>query len=230
MKKYFLNVVFLCLCAGFVFVGCDKDDDDPETSTVAGNKITATVSAQGVAKVKALIYDYDGGGIGTAIAECDYSNGGFTLALPETVDAKNLGTINDMFPSEISVSDKNAKLGSLETIGYSADGAEAGTFWYESKTCDAYYIYTDRNVTIKGSFTDEYDDDKYVCNVSFVKGWNIVYEIESKKDDVYTYTSTSSNPGGLSWVFYSRYEYEPYQAKSAAKSVGSKKRLFKGLK
>jgi hypothetical protein len=105
-----------------------------------------------------------------------------------------------------------------------------GSFYYESKTCDAYYTYVDRNVTIKGSFTDELDDETYICNVSLVKGWNIVYEIESKKDDVYTYTSTTSNPGGLSWVFYSRSEYEPYQAKSAAKSAGSKKLLFRGLK
>jgi hypothetical protein len=162
MKKYFLNVVCLCLCAGFVFVGCKDDDDDPGTSVVAGNKITATVSAQGVAKVKALV-----AGTSTPIAECDYSNGGFTLTLPETVDAERLGTMGDEFPSEISVSDKNAKGCELMTVGYNVNGGEAGTFWYESKTCDAYYTYTDRNVTVKGSFTDEYDDDKLLSNKLF---------------------------------------------------------------
>jgi hypothetical protein len=212
-------------------VGCKDDDDGPETSTVAGNKITATVSASGVVKVKAFIDagHYDGER-SPAIAECDYSNG-FTLALPETVDTKYLDPIDAWFLSgnEVSTSDENAKMNELVIAGYNADGNRTGTFYYESKTWDAIFVYADRNVTVTGSYTYS-DGDKEIYNISLVKGWNIVYITGSEKNDVVTDTYTTSNPGGMSWVFDNWGDYDSYQAKSAAKSAGSKKRLFRGLK
>lgn len=211
-------------------MGCDKDDDDPETSVVAGNKITATVSAPNVAKVKAMVYYEGEGDVGgeSIIAECDYSNGGFTLTLPENVDAKYLETLSNYeFEDGISISDKNVKTCSIDIYGYNAAGAEAGTFWYESKTCEAGFMYVDRNVTVTGSHTYS-DGEKEVYNMSLVKGWNIVYMTETEKDDVYTYTATTSNPGGLSWVFYSRDDDESYQG--AARFAASKKLMLRGLK
>ncbi|MDR1172831.1 MAG: hypothetical protein LBL24_10285 [Bacteroidales bacterium] len=197
MKKYFLNVGFLCLCAGFVFVGCNKDDDDLETSVVADNKITVTVDAPNVAVVKARMDDYEGDGDAT-MDECDYSNGGFALTLPATLDAEYLEPLVDVFPSGISVSDKNTKMGDLLIYGHNADGASIGAFYYGSNTCNGEYTYVDRNVTITGSYTDG-DGYKTVFNVSLVKGWNIVYSTETEK----ICTVTTSNPGGLSWYFES---------------------------
>ncbi len=233
MKKYFLNAVCLCLCAGFVFTSCKKDDDGPGTSSIEDNKITATVSASNVDNVKALVDvsgDNMGNLTGTSVANSSFSNG-FTLTLPATVDAKYLEEFDDDdFPSGISVSDKSAKTGEIVIVGYDKAGAQLGTFWYASNTWDAGFIYADKNVTITGSGTDKYGDTE-VYNVSLVKGWNIIYGTETEKNDVSTYTYTTSDPGGLKWVFddYSDYSYQSASV-SKSKIAGSKKLMAKGLK
>ncbi|MDR1155405.1 MAG: hypothetical protein LBL04_11915 [Bacteroidales bacterium] len=245
-KKYFLNAACLCLCAGFAFTACNKDDDGPEASPI--ESITATVengSSYDLDQVKASI-DYAGGSY--EVVSGSYTNGGFTLTLPKTVDARYLKPLFDeedleLFGSGIKVSDTNAKTAFLYIAGYKSN-VPKGSFWYikelsASSEIEAEIVYVDRDVTVTGSGT--FFGDKEVMNISLKKGWNMWYDTETTTGTTTERTSATSDPGGLKWIFYKYggnddpveddHAEDPIPEQgSAAKFFGSKKFPFKSLK
>ncbi len=195
MKKYFLNAACLCLCAGLAFTSCDKDDESPETNSI--NPIVATV-------VDGSSYDPDRveGYLGNSLnplATAPYSNGGFTLTLPETVDDEYLQKQLVELADEFTVSDTNAKTNYLQIYGYKSNNI-MGEFRYmnpsTSMKIEAHYMYSDRDVSVTGSRL-MYDDENLVYDLYLKAGWNIVYMIPSSTGITYS----ASDPGGFVWTF-----------------------------
>ena len=164
--KFFVAVFFV---SSIILAGCDedKDKDDAESEEISTiNKITATVEGGSqyndkVSKVKFVI---DGSQY-FVLATGNYSNGGFTIELPQTVDAKYLEELD--FSSSVTVSNENAKILWWTYFGgVDADDEYFCEFIYgklDKYTWDPYYasdftnvlyIYVDSNVNISGTETD----------------------------------------------------------------------------
>lgn len=247
MKKTFLSFgLFLALgLTTTVFNSCEKDDDfDGGTTDVNTSKITATNVINGTTKiktVKALAYwvsDDEDNGIDT-IAQAPYQNNGFTLELPATLGAKYLEPLNEVDLEGFFVSDRNFKSHILYgLIGYNEEDDKIGHFFLEEENDDSehytFWIYVDRDVTIKGEYNEV--DDGYIIkyDLSLKKGWNIVYHSQTESyengRDLYSYTISNNKPSGVNytWNFYDNYAYS--SARVALKSAKNSKSFFSKLK
>lgn len=231
MKKYFFSAVCLCLCAGFAFMGCKKDDDGPGTNSVSN--LTAKVESGSTYNskidiVKALMED------NYAAATGNYANGEFTLDLSGTVSSKYLDNIGEDLPKGVKVSDESVIGGFIDIIVGYKSGDRVGTFYYEKVSSNsetwAIFLYVDKDVTITGSGSDKDGDytDNYTFNISLKKGWNMIYETYSENGKISTDTYTTSDPGGLKWYFDDDSDYKSYQSVVISKSKIAG--MFKNLK
>ena len=192
------------------FTSCNKDDD-PIVSGAFDGVITAQVENGNiynnlVKRVTASLWD-DDDDVEVVLASAPYANGGFTLTLPQTVDAKFLWPFDDdEFGPDVHISDKDAQttyvsdveayssssgdFDDYDQVGYFNfykdvfDGnevTETGTYSYAY----AMFMYADRDVNIAGTETssETYEGVTYTYiarwSVSLKKGWNIVYDTGS---------------------------------------------------
>ncbi|HDP75508.1 MAG TPA: hypothetical protein ENN49_06505 [Bacteroidales bacterium] len=237
-KTIFYFGLFLALgLTGVVFNSCDKDDDtDGGTNDGQVFKITATNVINDSAEiktVKAIVYwesgDYDYGS--DAIAQAPYQNNGFTLELPEILDAKYLETLDAEDLEEIFVSDNNFKFCTLDDLnGYNSEDEKIGEFYLVGVKEDGVYftfwLYVDRDVTINGEYSeiDEEDNEEYIeiYDLTLKKGWNVVYasEMESPDRHVYTATISSKKPSDVNYAWYfSSYDDLTYHKSSASQAL-----------
>ena len=214
ITKKLLMLLSIAVCIGIS--SCSNDDDD---SSGGGNPSVIDVKVENgneyndwIATVKALIVEdegrYSDGGyywIGYEVASCEYKNGGFKLNLPSSIPSQYLEPWYDEDDEDynyIHVSDKNAKVQNIWILAYNEQGREIGCFSLEGSNAnfdvETWYIYADRNFTVKGTVED--DEDKFVCDLSFKKGWNIIYDKDI--EDVGNTISTSKPSGvTLKWYF-----------------------------
>ena len=161
------------------------------------------------ASVKAIIRTYKQDSYGKRyweeyeIAFVKYENGKFELNelnFPETVPDMYLGTVLDNFfpiPEIEGISDIQAKIGFVEIYANNSAGNLNGGFNLRSDKSFAFYIYADRNFTVKGS--DKYGD---VFDCSFEKGWNIRYNYSYNSQEKYiTYTTQRPLNEDFRWHF-----------------------------
>jgi hypothetical protein len=192
------------------------------------NTITAKVEAGSSLNGKidtvevVLGYKKDNGNYGYyAVANAPYSNGGFTLQLPEDVSDTYLEALNDM-PDGLNVSNPNVKIGWTLIRAYEK-GANVGRRFYLGTGITAtdwrsQLIYSNGDVSMTGSFTDEGDISKY--NVHLKKGWNIMYEKSTDKgNDAYEFEITTTAPSGAKWYYEN--DYSDYENKNENSSNGS---------
>jgi hypothetical protein len=199
---------------------CDKDDDGDDkkdenpTSVIADNTITATVENGNsyndeIDTVKAVIvlsmkYDSETGKDRIEyyeVARSAYSNGKFTLKLPETVSDSYLSGFDEMWdgegiPDGVTVNNTNVKVEFMDIFAYKS-GKIVGRF-YAGYTNEPEiltgYVYVNGDVSITGT---DVDGDKY--NLHFKKGWNIEYMIDN--DD--TNEETTQAPDvTLKWYYH----------------------------
>ena len=203
------------------FTSCNKDDD-PFKDLVSGafdGVITAQVengNAYNNLVKRVGIGTWEGWNqeqgidIFTVFASAPYANGGFTLTLPQTVEAEFLSPWDDdddEFYSDLKISDKNAQIMGMAEFGaYSSTssdfddydrvgwihfgkeefdgnyGTGTGTYNYAR----ALFVYADRDVAMVGTVTwsDTWDGVTYTQiekhSVSLKKGWNIMYFTQSE--------------------------------------------------
>jgi len=169
-----------------------------------------------VATVKAFARGFE-------VVSSPYQNKGFTLNLSKTVPEQYLQYILihfwDYYYYDIPahfVSDRNSKCGILDISAFDNSDKVNGLFtlrerkqvedeYYEyfRDYIRAYYIYADRDFTIKG-----FDNpNQYDC--SFKKGWNIVYLLWHNDYSHYPDIMTTTKPANsnLKW-YYSENYYE----------------------
>ena len=155
------------------FHSCKKDDADLVSGAFDG-KITVTgienpdehaMHAQ-VRQVRVMEYFSPS----TTFASANYTDGGFTLTLPQTVSDGDLYSIEEedsTFPNE-NVSDKNARIAIVDIYAFDGDNKRIGGF-YESNDANnvgVLFVYADRDVTVRSKRH----------SVSMKRGWNRVYE------------------------------------------------------
>ena len=144
--------------------------------------------------VKALLIDDE-----TVVATGTYSNGGFTIELPSTVDEQYLFPISlfaddhddeDIIKNDIKFSNPNVKACNAYIYGFDKSDAAiydcSTDFYYDTKPPgwrgskdDRFYtggviIYVNGDVSITGSLINDWSDDEHY-NIFLKKGWNIMY-------------------------------------------------------
>ena len=208
MKKVVLNYLVIAAFAVLAaFTSCNKDGDENVGSVI--DKITANV--EGGAKYNGVITKVK---LGTGnrdekeevLATGNWSNGGFTIELPKTVDAKYLEPMfdEDNIPPTVTISNKDAKFCETWIIGYDKDDKYVDGFIYGNKNKEvnthywAEYIYADSDINISGTYEDR------VLSISLKKGWNVTYTTMScKREDEITRCTMerflSTTVSGMKW-------------------------------
>ena len=193
-NKQWLSMLFIAaLVLSATFTSCDKDDEDGGTI----DKITATVEGGAkyngvISKVK-LGLDIDDEIV--VIATGDWSNGGFTIELPKTVDAKYL----EPFSGNVKVSgpivagfDEDDEFVTIFVCGKKENGPPLPypdvNYYYR-----AYYIYSDSDLNVSDEF-------------SLKKGWNFKHVATGAfviVDGGYVFldeqSTFSNNVSGMKW-------------------------------
>ena len=234
--------IVACVFASIILASC-KDNNSSDSSTI--DKVTARVEYGNeyndyIDEVWGVIY-YDDWEEEYVAERSKYVNGGFTIDLPSTVSNTYLTDIMDElgwiqeYPNG-SISDKSAKIGLIWFEAYD-DGYYLGDFEYykyeENETPSNYsvrgayavFIYTDKNVSLKGSYSETGDSwrEEETINLNLKKGWNQIFETfeysfnENTGNEVSKQSLTTSNPGGLKWYFVDF--DDDYDWKTTTKSV-----------
>ncbi|MDR0560590.1 MAG: 2-hydroxyacyl-CoA dehydratase family protein [Prevotellaceae bacterium] len=227
-KKNFLFTkrAITFMAAGMIlFASCGKDDNkekgDDGSNVLPDNTIVAQVEDgnsynEKIDTIVARIFNED---TPCDLAKAAYKNGGFTLKLPATVDDKYLVADFKRFTDGVKVSDPNAKLCQFEVLRVFKSGEELqGRFFHiyssEKTKTMVEYIYTDRDLSVTGGYTEEreiyigngnfekviYDN---TFNVNLKKGWNITYLTQTETATGVTQTITSKAPENVKvkWVY-----------------------------
>jgi len=241
-RNFLVTLSGVLLAAGAVFSGCNKDKDDDLVSSPFDGTITATLEkGEGydyfnpkVNKVSAVIWgeDYEE----VELATGTYANGGFTITLPATPNAKFLNSLEmEDAPDGIIVSDKNAKvlmLNEESIIAYISVDYENELVCgkvdknFITTVC---FVYADRDFTITGSYKEVEKGYTYEehDNVSLKKGWNRMYTTATETETSEKIEVTTKPVSGVKWYF----EDDFHALRSAASGAKSKalKGSLKGL-
>ena len=152
-----------------LFFSCKKENDSSGGDTSNPSEINAknVVNNGGIFSVKALMENYiteeD-----VVIATGKFENNGFKMTLP-TPPETCLYEAGAEFGGYIS--DLKAKVGFLSVAAFTMKDKKEGALYLlginSNYYVDAYYMYTDRDFTVKGT----YHYTEYNC--TFKKGWNI---------------------------------------------------------
>ncbi|MCL2074680.1 MAG: hypothetical protein FWH18_12210 [Marinilabiliaceae bacterium] len=187
------------------------------------NKIIAKVENGNIyngyiTEVWGIVTDYDNLNE-FVVSKGKYSNGGFTIELPSTVDGGYLLRIEEFFDYYFTISDLSTKMGILYIDAYNANGKFIGVFdrlffeekenqtGFSSNTIYSIIIYVDKDVSVNGHSVDSNWDYTWdvTANLSLKKGWNEIFSIRD-----YTYNNglatdivllTSTKQSGLKWYF-----------------------------
>ncbi|MDR2026337.1 MAG: hypothetical protein LBQ01_02105 [Prevotellaceae bacterium] len=174
-------------------------------SGVIGNTLTVAVENGGrynslIDAVKLEIDD-------VALTSADYTNGGFTITLPESLNNWYLESFG-YIPSGITVSDSRVKVGYAYLEAYKSN-SNVGLFYRGTEEWEGELMYVDGDLSITGAYTDteEYSGVTYMAtekyNMHLKKGWNIIYGKVTESGNSYTVDITTTVPSGAKWYFYS---------------------------
>lgn len=236
-SKFYLFLAIGALSSAFI--SCDDNDSDGGSSSSA-YKITATNvanSSEQIKTVKGTSYS-ETEESEDVIAEAPYSNNGFTLTLPATLDAEYLSTINvEEMGSSFVISNPNAKVGSLDDIAAFDEANEnIGSLFYGYENEATYsagmagWLYADSDVNIAGTESETEDGftSEAVMDMKLKKGWNIFYA--TNKIDIvnmkYTMKFSTTKPSGMTFTW----NFEDYSGKTSSKPaqmLRSKLNIFK---
>jgi hypothetical protein len=216
MKKSFLIMAFVSLFMVVAICSCDNNENGEEeeiptsTSAIPDNILTVRVENgdsynDEVDTVKLVYSTNKDEDEYVELARATYSNGGFTLQLPETVSDAYLWSLKEWADDEgLKVSNPNVKTVDFDDTHINAYklGEYAGTFVYLNAPADSYsdsggLMYVTDDVIITGSIKDGSFEEKYSLNLK--KGWNFVYGIESGNN---TDVITTAAPSGMKWYHY----------------------------
>ena len=185
---------FALLTASIIFSGCDKDDDKNKDDSgdsggaFDGKTIKATVENGKnynavISKVTAEAW-VDGVEITEEVGSGSYSNGGFTIKLPESPKNNIMYDIERFFGEDgVTISDDNTvKYIELDDFyGLDKNNNRVGTFFFgkvinekEEHYVVAYYCYVSKDVNITGG----------LYSLSLKKGWNLVYETDKNGETI----------------------------------------------
>lgn len=167
--------------------GCSKESGSGNNggNTTEGYQIEVTglMGVDDVARVKAMTL-YADNRFPEEIASADHMDGNFTIELPNPIAARQLETITSFvlnLPEGVTMTPASFQGVIADFWAYNASGRLVGSFEMlelgNIMGAVARYYYSDRVVTITGSYTNE-NGDMWIYDVSFSKGWNLVYQTQ----------------------------------------------------
>ena len=239
-KKFNALLISAMACTALLATSC-KDEEEKEPGSSPVSTITASVGDIDVDTVKVLVWFEEEGNM-VVLQSAPYANGGFSMTLPGSVDAKYL---ESMFEEgrmmSLNISNRSVKAAWADIYGYNSE-VGGGSFYYEKRVGQgeeeevvvyADLVYVDGDVVVTGTEArrEEEGDRTYswttTYSVSLKKGWNFLYETGTEevspdgKTKTYTSSYTTSNPGGLKWY------YQPKGYYGAPKAAASAFKPFK---
>jgi len=232
MKKLLKKLALLPLLCGLVLTSaCSNDDEngnDIPTSWFNGT-ITATVVNGNdyndlIDRVGVFVeFDSNDNWINEKIAIDTWSNSGFTITLPTTLDRRLLWQVGDGFGDLVVVSDANAWMNDMfEIKALDNDNSVIGSFLNirtnENSMVSAFIVYADRDFTIIGT---DYGD---TWNISLKKGWNKVYVTETET----SWMASTQAVSGLRWYF-AEANYDWFSAPTATENTTQSRSVFSRL-
>ena len=206
----FLRYIFALLIVSILFVGCKKDDEGGDSSSGNAGLETLTISGK-------IVYVYDGKDINpdnvtkvvvyqnwndaksgrNAITETTVTNRQFSLTLttPPTngfISVKSMleDFSNKSLLNQLSISNPSAQSFIPEIYAVWTTGI-AYMYKMTNNSPDSYYeyyCYVDSDVSITGTIID--GDYKYVYDLNFKKGWNVMGEASVKGSKTWTYKNS----------------------------------------
>jgi hypothetical protein len=225
MTRNLLKMAFVCLFTVVAISSCKKDDDDENggNGVIKNNTITAKVvdglSLDGkvyVVKAEVEYENSNGREVTYVAANTNYINGGFTLKLPENVSDAYLTSLSSdefYFPDGITVSNRNVKIGTYDNdydhatlAAYDMSNNMVGRFDHCTANSWSVLLYANGDVSITGSYTKNYTNWEgitytytFISNIHLKKGWNMLYEKQTKNGNNTTYESTTTAPSDAEW-------------------------------
>jgi hypothetical protein len=223
MKKFLkFQILIAAMLACSLMVACGDDDngDGWFNGTISGTVENAN-EFPNVRRIAATISFSEDDRI--SLAYGNFSNGRFTITLPQTMDARYLEDISDFsfidagkLPDNIS--NRNARLGTFwNLIGISSS---SGAFSWDDWVTEVKYgklhddgdwlstwvrfVYSDSNVTITGSHTERGTswEETYSYDLSLKRGWNRIYCTYKYESGSELYSFSSKSVSGLRWYFF----------------------------
>ena len=237
MKKIMI-VLITAMAMVTVFVNCKKEKETGEGFVIEATNVLN--NGNDVAKVAAVSIDLKNEEE-AIIASCKFENNGFKLTLPKTLASKYLASWDYEGIDWVILSDKKAKVGSIDLWALNGANEPSGGFYLEKSGSNEYqdgeatYIYADRDFTMKGKIEGVEEDDEFTYSwsqefdCSFQKGWNIIYvtyNMDINTQDV-TVFATTQKPSGTNWIWklYS-WEYLEKNQTHAIKNIKNLKKNF----
>ena len=174
-----------------------------------------------------------------------YSNGSFSLTIPNTISYDNLGWIGNYFnnhycyESDINISNNNVRIMSFDRIrGYSSIRGTwdwndyVGDFIFgkteSNSVINTMYMFVDNDVNVTGTCLSYYNDYRTEYLLNLKAGWNTVYlTVNSSGNRIISTTSVS----GLKWYFeYDYYRTLPFNVMRLTNNIlngkGTNSRIF----
>ena len=195
------NLLPIVILFALTLSGCTEEDDlENQKEDTFNGTLTAKVEngASYEAQISTVWALYDattnsaGELNGRMLVASDYTNGGFTINLPE-IPAQFLMNIATFFSSvlnissELEIDDPDARLLFAEFFGITSDNNYVDSFKYTntgSKRTTCHFVFVNSDVTVKGGSN---------INVTLHRGWNRIYWTSSDNKVV------SNAPSGMKW-------------------------------
>jgi hypothetical protein len=211
--KRILVVLTVFVCTATIFAACNKEEDEVNAVTINATVEEGASYATSIDDVKAVIADGDS--ILFVVASGNYTNGGFSLTLPKSIDGKYLSAMDTDMPEGIKISDSKVKGCSVGFNGYKS-GEIVGMFQNgkiedEMFTATESYLFVDGNIKISGSSTETSDlmgtpiTLKTNYDLTLKKGWNLAYLnitiTVTETEIIMTLDISNTQLSGLKWYF-----------------------------
>ena len=211
MKKY--PVLLFLIAFLFIFADCKKRQcEDEEELPPPIHKITATVEGVVPIGIDSVIATIPAPNESLSrIAKAPFKNSKFTIELPLTVNSQLLMPVSAVFPSTCTFSNPDAKTTLVSFLAKQGNDFK-GSFIQSNKPLSlssfkepdlyiAFYIYSDKDVTITGTTKINIPDIpipiSVVFNCNFTKGWNY-FVINS---NLIIINISNSLPDGIKWYY-----------------------------
>ena len=200
MNKFRLlaTLLVVALCTTTIFTSCRNDDDDDNGGTFEIRATNVSGNTSGITTVRAIIYGSNDNVL--TVGEAPFQNNGFTLRLTNEIPASFLFPVTYMeYEGTLTISDRSARLAFIQEgiCALNSGSNKIGVLWSgnerENASFWAFWIYADKNVTIRGT------NDRAYYNLNLRRGWNTVYEHYSTGIERFT----TQRPAGanLQWNF-----------------------------
>lgn len=255
MKKVFLFAAVAAMALGFTACSDDDGEGGGGTSVANDGKISGRLTiveedddynyvskgfvTNQVDELDVRVnYDYS---VTDYLDGIEVSNGEFSFILPTPSSLLNIEDYFDYeygssFAEKLTINDKNAKIDGAWISYYSYKNGDSNGYGDRMSLSysydDPWYVYTDRDVKITGSFEEKETEDgvtytyKYQFNVDLKKGWNSIVEAWSGSGNTGTVKITANNePSSIVWaieLYNNLYSASNAEASKAMKSNRTK--------